>query len=70
MVEVFKTDVKQQGQATALLDVLTQQFPFSQVNFDLEDCDSILRIEGNDFCPRAIIELLNTNGHQCLVLDQ
>jgi hypothetical protein len=69
MVEVFKTDVKQQGQANMLLGVLSQQFPFIQINFDLEDCDNILRIEGSDFCTGSIIELLNTNGHQCLVLD-
>ncbi len=69
MVEVFKTDVKWQKQAKALHAVLLRHFPFIQINFDLSDCDRILRIEGNDFCPLKVIELVTSNGHQCLVLD-
>ena len=69
MVEVFKTDVKWQKQAKMLHAVLSRQFPFIKISFDLADCDRILRIEGSDFCPLKVIELLNHNGHQCLVLD-
>ena len=69
MVEVFKTDVKWQKQAKALHAVLLRHFPFIQINFDLTDCDRILRIEGNDFCPFKVIELLGVNGHQCCILE-
>lgn len=69
MVEVFKTDVKWQKQAKMLHAVLLRQFPFIQINFDLSDCDRILRIEGNDFCPQKVIELVTSYGHQCLVLE-
>jgi hypothetical protein len=69
MVEVFKTDVTKKKQAKLLLSVLSQQFPFAIINFDLDDCDRILRIEGDDFCPLKTIELLKLNGHNCLVLD-
>jgi len=69
MVEVFKTDVRWQKQARVLHAVLSQQFPFSNINFDLSDCDRILRIEGSDVCRFKVMELLQTNGHLCLVLD-
>ncbi len=69
MVEVFKTDVTKKKQAKLLLSVLSQQFPFTAINFDLDDCDHILRIEGEDFCPLKAIELLKLNGHTCLVLE-
>lgn len=45
MVEVFKTNVKKQRQAKLLLKKLGQEFPTYLFNFDLEDCDKILRVE-------------------------
>jgi len=69
MVEVFKTNVKYQSQAQCLLTLLRQYFPKSQVNFDLDDCDKILRIQGDEFCPVKIAELLRTNGFECCVLE-
>jgi hypothetical protein len=70
MVEVFKTDVKQRAQATLLIAGLSKQFPLYSINFDLDDCDKILRIEGNDICISTIIQLLNLQGFFCEVLDQ
>ncbi|OCX52330.1 hypothetical protein BEL04_12720 [Mucilaginibacter sp. PPCGB 2223] len=69
MVEVFKTDVRWQKQAKMLRAALSRQFPFINIHFDLNDCDRILRIEGSDFCPLKVIELLEMNGHFCVVLD-
>jgi hypothetical protein len=69
MVEVFKTNVNRQSQAQGLLTLLRQYFPQSRVNFDLDDCDKILRIQGDEFCPLKITELLKTNGFECYVLD-
>ncbi len=45
MVEVFKTNVCELYQAEMLLDKMRQQFNEYHVNFDLEDCDKILRVE-------------------------
>ncbi|WCT12675.1 hypothetical protein [Mucilaginibacter jinjuensis] len=69
MVEVFKTNVKYQSQAQGLLTLLRQYFPKSRANFDLDDCDKILRIQGDEFCPVKIAELLKTNGFECYILD-
>lgn len=69
MVEVFKTNVTRQSQALGLLVLLRQYFPKSKLNFDLDDCDKILRIQGDEFCPLKIAELLKANGFECYVLD-
>ncbi|MBN8854113.1 MAG: hypothetical protein BGO55_06950 [Sphingobacteriales bacterium 50-39] len=44
MVEVFITDVKDQREAQALLERIHAAFTGYEANFDLEDCDRILRI--------------------------
>jgi len=69
MVEVFKTDVQSIEQSKPLISKLKSNIPGSRVNFDLEDCDKVLRVEGDDFSVEAIIKLLNKNGHHCEILD-
>ncbi len=69
MVEIFKTNVEEQDQARALLQVLSQQFPLSKINFDLEDCDRILRFEAETVAQKTIIELVNANGYQCFIVE-
>jgi hypothetical protein len=68
MIEVFKTNVQGKGKSQMLIKKLLEQFPASKIKFDLEDCDKVLRIEGKDFCPHRIIELLKLNGHYCEIL--
>ena len=68
MVEVFKTNVQQHKQAEQLASVLRSRFDFWKINFDLEDCDKILRVEGKQICVETIIEILNSHGLQCEVL--
>ncbi len=69
MVEVFKTNVAEASQAGSIVSFLLQYFPFFRVNFDLEDCDKILRIEGDNIPNNKIIEILTTKGFQCHALD-
>lgn len=45
MVEVFKTNVQERNEATKIIQTLLEHFPNHIINFDLEDCDNILRIE-------------------------
>nr|WP_197486598.1 hypothetical protein [Mucilaginibacter sp. L294] len=68
MIEVFKTNVQEKDRSKVLIQKLLEQFPASKINFDLEDCDKILRVEGKDFCAHRIIELLKLNGHYCEIL--
>jgi len=69
MIEVFKTDVQERAQAANLLALLREQFPASRINFDLDDCDRILRVEGHDFNPEDLISTLQQNGFYCEVLE-
>jgi hypothetical protein len=69
MIEVFKTNVNEQVQAEIILSVIVNSFPSIKPNFDLQDCDHVLRVEGNDFTTTEIINLLQSNGHFCEILD-
>ena len=69
MVEVFKTNVQEQDQAGELLGLLTKRFPLSKINFDLDDCDKILRIEAETIRQEEIIALVRKNGFQCVILE-
>jgi len=70
MVEVFKTNVQQHELADQLVSILRNRFTFCKINFDLEDCDKILRVEGKQIFVETIIEILNTHGLQCEVLTE
>lgn len=48
MVEVFKTNVTSERKARQVLHLINRKFPSYKVNFDLEDCDNILRIENKN----------------------
>ena len=69
MVEIFKTNVQLQEQAEIVLGMLSKTFPEYKMNFDLYDCDHILRIEGKNIVPEKIVELLKCNCYECEVLN-
>ena len=68
MVKVFKTNVQHGELAEQLASILRGRFAFFKINFDLEDCDKILRVEGKQICVETIIEILSTHGLECEVL--
>lgn len=68
MIEVFKTNVLKQGQAKTLLKILQKHFNEFKINFDLSDCDKVLRVQGNSISPEEIIGIVNAYGYQCEVL--
>ena len=69
MIEVFKTDIELASDADGLTQLLLQHFPGSRINFDLQDCDRILRVEGKDFSPDKIMMLVHKNGFHCEILE-
>ena len=70
MVEIFKTNVKKKKRSEKVVSLLSMKYPDLKINFDLEDCDKILRIEGESFCPTRITKKMNKLGHKCLVLEE
>jgi hypothetical protein len=69
MVEVFKTNVSEHHQAAMLEGLLSGHFPLFRINFDIEDCDNILRIEGDKVPVDRIIDILAGNGYNCHILE-
>ena len=67
-VAVFKTDVQQCAQAERLLSLLRINYPACRINFNLDDCDKILRVEGTILCCDKITQLLKLNGYACEAL--
>ena len=52
MIEVFKTDVSNRDQANMLIEEIHKTFTGYIANFDLDDCDRILRIK----CTTGLIQ--------------
>ena len=69
MIEVFKTNVQELWQTKPLLALLFQSFPGSKINFDLHDCDKILRIESAQIRIETILNIIHSNGYCCEVLE-
>lgn len=70
MIEVFKTNVKEASQAKMLIDQIHQNFNGHEANFDLEDCDNILRVKSRSglIQPSIFIRFLNDFGFHAEVL--
>ena len=47
MVEVFKTNVSTKKEANRIVKLFESKWERYKVNFDLHDCDKILRIESS-----------------------
>lgn len=69
MVEVFKTNVQKKEQSKMLLGILSEAFPSFKINFDLSDCDKVLRVEGDNMEVSRIMILVKENGFKCEILD-
>jgi len=68
-VEVFKTNVVDPERAKCLVDQIERNFTHCKVNFDLDDCDRILRVvsEGK-IQSDLLIDLLKNVGCTAEVL--
>lgn len=69
MIEVFKTNVDEAYRAQDLVAVLLQHLPGRKINFDLHDCDKILRVEGENFLAEKVVSLVKQNGFMCNILE-
>lgn len=62
---VFKTSVKTKKAIRQLRPGLNALLVQSKWNFDLEDCDNILRIDTQNEVAATIIKLLQNYGFDC-----
>lgn len=70
MVEVFKTNVHDFHQAAMLIGEIQSVFSDYTANFDLEDCDKILRVKSarGTIQSSTLISLLKNFGFDAEVL--
>ena len=70
MIEVFKTNVQDHDHAVMLIDRIHETFDGYKANFDLDDCDNILRVKCTTGYIQSslLIDLLNNFGFRAEVL--
>lgn len=69
MIYIFKTNVNSKEDISKIEPKIEKIGSINQWNFDLEDCDKILRIDSTNVVPQAITNLLNTLGFECEELE-
>ena len=69
MVEVFKTNVQSTREAKRIIQKLAEEFPKHKINFDLSDCDRILRVQGNNILERKVISIVTSLNHNREILQ-
>jgi hypothetical protein len=69
MIEVFKTNIDESEKAERVQRLLLVHFPGHNITFDLEDCDRILRVEGNSLKPETIERIVQNAGFECCILE-
>ena len=69
MVEVFKTNVRSIREARLIIQKLAEEFPQHKINFDLTDCDRILRVQGNSILESKIISIVTSLNYNCEILQ-
>lgn len=72
MVEVFKTNITEPAIADLVVAQIQQTFSAYQANFDLDDCDNILRVECKSGRIEAgsVMELVKSYGFYLEVLEE
>lgn len=66
---VFVTSVASRKAVSKVQPLLTAVTAIEDWNFDLDDCDHILRIVSRDLHPREVESLLQTAGFDCYELE-
>jgi hypothetical protein len=69
MIAIFKTNITDFNKADEIISMLSHHFPGCKINFDLQDCDNILRVKGDDIFVSQIIQLVSSTGSACALLD-
>ncbi|SMO46030.1 hypothetical protein [Fodinibius sediminis] len=70
MIEVYKTNIDKRSEAKSILSVIRETVPGSDPSIDLEDCDSVLRVEHptSRLHESTIREIVNRFGYDMEVL--
>jgi hypothetical protein len=68
-VLIFTTNVTEPEEVSEVVPLLTAVPAIKEWNFDLEDCDRILRVVSQNISPRFIEILMQNAGFSCIELE-
>lgn len=68
-IEIFKTNVNNKSAASNALQNLSLVLPECEINFDLDDCDKVLRIAGQSIDVQIVLNCLSQQGYQCELIQ-
>jgi hypothetical protein len=71
MIEVFKTNISEKHLAERILDEIHKANTAYEANFDLQDCDRILRVKAlfGKVNADPIINLISELGYKASILE-
>jgi hypothetical protein len=70
IIEVFKTNVEEREIADKIIEAIQKNLQDHKANFDLQDCDKILRVvSANEYLQAtSVIQLVKTLGYHAEIL--
>ena len=69
MVEIYRTNIHSESDASLVKDELMRHFPESVFHIDLEDCDRILKATGHTQHIEQVPDKLKQLGFLCSPLE-
>lgn len=67
MIEVFKTNIQNEKQSENIKLQILKKYPKLKIDFDIEDIDKVLRVEG-EFDISEIIKIIVLLGFACEIM--
>lgn len=68
MVAVFKTTVDSHKDSREIIESLRKELKGSIINFDLEDCDNILRVEADSVNTNFVKKVISEFNYQAKLI--
>lgn len=68
MLAIFKTNITTKTKVRKIRSALNRLLQHAQWTIDLEDCDKVLRVEGNFSDPKQLLAELRRLGIECAEL--
>ena len=69
MIHVFKTSVTTKEEILTIKEALDDLLFPGNWNFDLDDCDNILRVDSDTVQASLVIKLMQENSFECEELN-
>lgn len=69
MMELFKTNITEVKYSTQIIRKLNEKFTDYKINFDLEDCVKIIRVEGESINIKGIVDMAQRSNILLQILE-